>query len=74
MGEDSPAGQQDAGSQVGAAYSLAQSGKPDMMPKYWWTGVLYWCAGGVRQRCRMRRRGYSAWGRDGQVPFADSQR
>ena len=48
-GADRAAGQRDAGSTVGAAYSAAKSEKPDMMPKYRCTGVLYWCAGGVRR-------------------------
>ena len=48
-GADRAAGQRDAGSTVGTAYSAAQSEKPDMMPKYRWTGVLYSCAGGVRR-------------------------
>ena len=39
-GCDGAAGQQDAGSSVGATCSSAQSEKPDMMPKYCWTGVL----------------------------------
>ena len=34
MGADGAAGKRDAGSTVGAAYSAAQSEKPDMMPKY----------------------------------------
>ena len=59
---DGAAGQQGAGSSVGAARSTAQSEKPDMMQKYWWTSVLW--AGvlveygerwyGTAQRCQMR--------------------
>ena len=45
-GADGAAGQQDAGSTVGTAYSAAQSEKPDMMRKYRSSGVLFWCAGG----------------------------
>ena len=47
MGADGAAGQRDAGSTVGTAYNAAQSEKPDMIPKYRWNGVPYWCAGGV---------------------------
>ena len=39
-GANGAARQQDAGSFVGAACSSAQSEKPDMMAKYWSTGVL----------------------------------
>ena len=39
-GADGAAGQQDAGSSVGAACSSAENEKPDMREKYWWTGVL----------------------------------
>ena len=48
-GADGAARQRHAGSAVGAAYSAAQSEKPDMMPKYRCTGIVYWCAGGVRR-------------------------
>ena len=48
-GADGAAGQRDAGNTGGAANSAAQNKKPEMMPKYTWTGVLYWCAGGVRR-------------------------
>ena len=48
-GGDRAAGQQDAGSIVGTAYSAAKRRKTDMMPKYRWNRVLYWCAGGVRR-------------------------
>ena len=48
-GADGAAGQRDAGGTVGTAYSASQSEKPDMLPKYSWNGVLYWCAGGVRR-------------------------
>ena len=48
-GADRAAGGQDAGTTVCTTYRAAQSEKPDMMPKYRWTGVLYWSAGGVRQ-------------------------
>ena len=61
-GADGAAGQQGAGSFVGAHRSSAQSEKPDMMQKYWWTGVLWtgvlveygerWY--GTRQPCQMR--------------------
>ena len=34
---------------MGTAYSMDQSEKPDVMPKYRWTRVLYWCAGRVRR-------------------------
>ena len=46
---DGAAGQRDTGSNVGTANSAAQNEKPDMMLKYRWNGVLYWCAGGVRR-------------------------
>ena len=61
-GADGTAGQQGSGSSVGAARSSAQSEKPDMMQKYWWTGVL-WTAVvveysdpwyGTGQQCQMR--------------------
>ena len=48
-GADRAAWQQDACSTMGTTNSAAQSEKPDMMPKYRWNGVLYWCAGGVRR-------------------------
>ena len=48
-GPDRAAGQRDAGSTVGTAYSAAQSLKPDMMLKYISNGVLYWYDGGVRR-------------------------
>ena len=48
-GADGAAGQRDAGRTVGTANSAAQSEKPDIMLKYRWNGVLYWCAGGVSQ-------------------------
>ena len=48
-GADGAAGQRDAGSDVRTANSAAQNEKPDMMLKYRWNGVLYWCAGGVRR-------------------------
>ena len=48
-GADGAAVQRHAGRTVGTANSAAQSEKPDMMPKYRWNGVLYWCAGGVRR-------------------------
>ena len=48
-GADGAARQQDAGSTVGAACSAAQSEKTDMVPEYRRTGVLYWCAGGLRR-------------------------
>ena len=64
-GVDAAAGQQGAGSFVGAARSLVQSEKPDLMQKYWWTGVLWtgvlveygerWY--GTGQRCQMRLAG-----------------
>ena len=40
-GADRAGGQQGAGSSVGATRNSAQSEKPDMMQKYWWTGVLW---------------------------------
>ena len=46
---DGAAGQRDAGTTVGTAYSAAQSETHDMMPKDRWSGVLYWCAGRVRR-------------------------
>ena len=46
---DRAPGRWDAGSTVGTANSAAESEKPDMMLKYRWNGVLYWCAGAVRQ-------------------------
>ena len=48
-GADGAAGQRDVGSTMGRAHSAAQSEKHDMMPKYRWTGVLYWCTGRVRR-------------------------
>ena len=48
-GANGAAGQRDAGSTEGTAYSAAQSEKPDMMPKYRRNGLLYRCAGGVRR-------------------------
>ena len=48
-GADRAARQPDAGRDVGTANSAEQNEKPDMMLKYRWTGVLYWCAGGVRR-------------------------
>ena len=55
-GADRAARQRDAGSNVSTANSAAQKKKPDMMLKYRWNGVLYWCAGGV-QRAVVRSRG-----------------
>ena len=46
-GADGAAGRRDAGRDVGTAKGAAQNEKPDMMLKYRWNGVLYWCAGGV---------------------------
>ena len=40
-GASGAAGQQDAGSSLGAARSSAEVEKPDLMPKYWWTGELW---------------------------------
>ena len=48
-GADGAPRQRDTGSNVGTANSAAQNEKPDMMLKYRSNGVLYWCAGGVRQ-------------------------
>ena len=48
-GADGAAGQRDAGRDMGTANSAGQNAKPDMMLKYRWNGVLYWCAGGVRR-------------------------
>ena len=83
-GADGAAGQQGAGSFVGAALSSSKSKKPDMMQKYCWTRcTVDWCAGGVRRAVVWNRaampnspglRGYSASGQDGQEPVRNSWR
>ena len=40
---------------MGTASSAEQNDKPDMMLKYRWIGVLYWCAGGVRRAATRSR-------------------
>ena len=58
-GADGAARQRDTGSNVGTASSAAQNEKPDMMLKYRWNGVMYWCALGVRRAAVRSRAAFS---------------
>ena len=67
---------------MSAARSSAQSGKPDLMHKYFWTGVLWtgvlleygeWWYG-TGERCQMRWAGRDTERRDGQEPVKNIRR